>query len=217
MNLNQETVYIKTDMNTLVYDRNVILKDVIKIEGANEALVRQIKQLKLYTFPAPEKKNRMKNMIEVFSILKVIQLIQDKYPGLEVQNLGESDFVVEYIVNPDKPKWLEIAKLAALCVLVFFGSGFTIMAFNNDISIIEVFERFYQQIMGIQKPAVTELEICYSIGIAIGVMVFFNHIGNKKISADPTPIQVEMRKFEQDISTTLIENASRKGHNQDVD
>ena len=128
MNLNQETVYIKTDMNTLVYDRNVTLKDVIKIEGANEALVRQIKQLKLYTFPAPEKKNRIKNMTEVFSILKVIQLIQDKYPGLEVQNLGESDFVVEYIANPDKPKWLEIAKLAVLCLLEIYGYGITMMA-----------------------------------------------------------------------------------------
>ena len=43
-----------------------------------------------------------------------------------------------------------------------------------------------------------------------------NHIGKKKITSDPTPIQVEMRKYEKDIDTTFIENAGRKGHEHDV-
>ena len=44
-----------------------------------------------------------------------------------------------------------------------------------------------------------------------------NHFGNKKITHDPTPLQVEMRKYECDIDTAFIENASRKEHNIDVD
>jgi stage V sporulation protein AA len=90
------------------------------------------------------------------------------------------------------------------------------MAFNNDISISGVFERFYNQVLGQDKPAVTEIEICYSIGLAVGIMVFFNHIGKKKITMDPTPIQVELRKYESDVADTLIENASRMGHCEEV-
>ena len=44
----------------------------------------------------------------------------------------------------------------------------------------------------------------------------FNHIGKKKITSDPTPIQVEMRKYEKDVDTAFIENAGRKGHEHDV-
>ena len=45
---------------------------------------------------------------------------------------------------------------------------------------------------------------------------FFNHVGRKKITPDPTPLQVEMRKYENDIDTTFIENSSRGGSNIDV-
>ena len=63
----------------------------------------------------------------------------------------------------------------------------------------------------------TELEVCYAIGMPIGIMIFYNHIGKKKVTHDPTPIQVEMRKYEQDVDDTFIENASREGKSMDVD
>jgi stage V sporulation protein AA len=48
-------------------------------------------------------------------------------------------------------------------------------------------------------------------------MIFYNHIGQKKITDDPTPIQVAMRKYEQDIDTTYIEASGREGSSIDVD
>ena len=47
-------------------------------------------------------------------------------------------------------------------------------------------------------------------------MTFFNHFGKKKFSVDPTPIEVEMRLYENDLQTTLIENISRKEQELDV-
>ena len=44
-------------------------------------------------------------------------------------------------------------------------------------------------------------------------MVYF---GKKKISVDPTPIEVEMRLYENDIQTTVIAEYSRKGQELDV-
>ena len=49
-----------------------------------------------------------------------------------------------------------------------------------------------------------------------GIILFFNHVGRKKITPDPTPIQIEMRKYEKDVDTTFIENAGRGGHSIDV-
>lgn len=211
-----ETLYLKIDKNTIVTDRHVTLGDIAKMECPNQAVVRQLKQKKLYSFQDAMDTKRQKNEMRVFSVLKVIELIHEEYPNVDVTNEGESDFIVEYVPNPQKPKWLNAVKTAVLCAVIFFGAAFTIMAFNNDISVTDIFSKFYQQIMGKPSNGVTELEICYSIGLAVGITVFFNHVGHKKITPDPTPIQVEMRKYENDIDTAFIENAERKGHSIDV-
>ena len=54
------------------------------------------------------------------------------------------------------------------------------------------------------------LEVSYCIGLALGIVVFFNHVAAKKLNTDPTPLEVEMRLYEDNISKTLIANADRK-------
>lgn len=212
MGESRDILYIKLRQHTIVYDRKVTLNDVGSFESTNEAALRQIKQISLHSFPEKKTKSQM----EFFSVLKIYELIHEKYPQLLLENVGEKDFVVEYLSRPKPPAWVGAIKLALLCILIFFGSAFTIMAFNNDISVTDVFDRFYYQIMGKAKPDLSELEIAYSVGIAVGIIGFFNHFGKKKFSSDPTPIQVEMTKYKKDMNDTLIENADRKGHEQDV-
>lgn len=216
MGMKSETLYLKIDQNTIVTDRHVKLSDIAKMECADPAIVRQLKQKKIYTFEDAMNPKKQKNVMKVFSVLKIIELIHEEYPNLDVSNEGESDFIIEYIPNPNKPKWVNTVKTIVLCIIIFFGASFTIMAFNNDISVTDIFGKFYLQVMGTPSDGVTELEICYSIGMALGIIIFFNHVGHKKITPDPTPIQVEMRKYEKDIDTAFIENAERKGHSIDV-
>lgn len=216
-NRSKETVYIKTDEHNLVYSLGVNIGDVFKIEGTNDSLVNQIKKSKMYQYSQDVEQGSGKRNVVIFSILKIVELIHTVSPDVEVVNLGPADFVVEYIPSKQQPKWIEILKLVSICLITFFGAAFTIMAFNNDISISGVFERYYMQVIGTQKPAVSEIEVFYSIGLTLGIMIFFNHVGKKKITMDATPIQVELRKYESDMNDTLIENASRKGHCEDVE
>lgn len=213
----QDTLYLKIDRNIVVWDYQVHLQDIAKMECTDAAVLRQLKQKKIYTFQQQNQPGRKNHRIQVFSILSIIQKVHEDYPKLEVQNMGETDFIVECRAGTQQKKWLDALKTAVLCVVLFFGSAFTIMAFNNDISVGEVFSSLYQQIMGVEADGVTELEICYALGMPVGIMVFYNHIGRKKITPDPTPIQVEMRKYEQDIDTAFIENAGRAGKNIDVE
>ena len=134
-----------------------------------------------------------------------------------MQNIGESDFIVNCQAGQQENKLLDAVKTAVLCVVIFFGAAFTIMTFNNDVSVAEVFSQLYYQVIGRQSDGVTELEIFYAIGMPIGIMIFYNHIGKKKVTHDPTPIQVEMRKYEEDVDDTFIESASREGKSMDVD
>lgn len=211
-----ETLHIKIDKNVVVTDRHVRLSDIAKMECTNEPALRQLKQKKIYSFTDENSKGK-KNLLEVFSVLKIIEMIHEDYPNLEVSNEGESDFIIEYVKDLEKPFWMNMVKTVLLCILIFFGASFTIMAFNNDVGVSDVFSKFYYQVTGQESGGVTELEICYCIGLAVGIIVFFNHVGHKKITHDPTPIQIEMRKYENDLDTAFIDNAERRGHSIDVD
>lgn len=206
--MGQCTVYVKANGNCIIYDKNITLGDVLKIECADMGVLRAVKQMDLYKF------NHEHSV--VFSILKVIERIHKDYPNAEVVNCGEVDFIVEYQKSTIKPVWLEKLKLVLIAIIVFFGSAFTIMTFHIDIGIEKTFSRFYEQLMGNTKPAVTELEISYSIGLAVGIIVFFNHFSKKKLTKDPTPIEVEMKKYNQDLIKTKVAQSDEKGHTIDV-
>ena len=89
------------------------------------------------------------------------------------------------------------------------------MTFNNDVSVTDVFSEIYRIIMGKESTGFTILEVSYSIGLALGIVGFFNHFAKFKINTDPTPLEVEMRLYEDNVSKTLIQNDGRK--EQDID
>lgn len=102
------------------------------------------------------------------------------------------------------------AKTAFVCLLSFFGASFSIMAFNNDIDIQKLFGQLYETFTGQKSNGFTLLEISYSIGVGMGVLIFFNHFAKRKGMTDPTPLEVEMRTYEDEIDTTLIESGNRR-------
>ena len=85
-----DILYIKTDRNIEVDHIDVTLGDVAKLECSNASVKNRLKTLKILKIQA-DKSNRY-----IFSVLKVIELIHEIYPNLEIQSLGEPDFIVEY-------------------------------------------------------------------------------------------------------------------------
>lgn len=205
-----EIIYIKADQNTEVRDPRVIIGDVASVFCVDEHVAAKIRSLTIFHF----QKDRPKR--QVISILKVIEKIAEAYPGCRVENLGENAVLLEW-VDVDKHKgigqWL---KLMFVSLVTFFGTSFTIMAFHNDIGIYELFDKIHTVLLGKPSEGVNPLEISYSIGLAIGIIVFFNHIGGRRITKDPTPIEVEMRIYEKDVNTSLIETSDREGDTLDV-
>ena len=109
-----DTLYLKIDQNVVVDSYQVCLQDLASMECTNEAVLRQLKQKKIYTFPRKDTPNGKKHRIQVFSVLKIIQQIHEDYPNLEVQNVGESDFLIECNAGVTENKPLQIAKTAKL-------------------------------------------------------------------------------------------------------
>ena len=143
-------------------------------------------------------------------------MIQELDAGVIVENVGEMDTLVR-LVKTDRTKgFLVFFRVVFVSLISFFGTAFTIMAFHNDIGIHDVFGRLYELIMGQTSNGFTTLEVTYSLGLAVGITLFFNHIGGRRITTDPTPIEVEMRVYEKDVDDTLIETADREGKTIDA-
>ena len=160
----REIVYLKADRNSVCHDPKIKIQDVMSVQCVDPAICAGIKNKTLYTFKKNDdqkKEGKKKKRMEVFSMLNVIERIQTDYPDVEIVSIGEQDFVVQLLDAPMAPKWLETLKVVVMVVVIFLGAAFTIMAFNNDVSVGEVFDRFYQQVMGKEKPKVSEIEIFY--------------------------------------------------------
>ncbi len=211
MGLESCKVYIKGDQNVEVKSPKVSLGDVLEMECANKHILAKLKSLRLMQFSQSEGER------SVISVLKIIEQIHTEYPNAEVVNLGAPDIIVTFEKEKQVSKAVEIMKLVLVSVITFVGSAFSIMSFNNDVDVTKLFAQIYEQFTGEVKTGLTVLEISYSLGIAIGILVFFNHFGKKKFSVDPTPIEVEMRTYENEIQTTLIQNFEREGKELELD
>ena len=123
--------------------------------------------------------------------------------------------VLEYVPQKQQGigQWL---KLIMVCLVCFFGTAFTIMAYHNDVGVREVFTEVYEIITHREAQGINPLEVSYSVGLAAGILIFFNHIGNLKLTKDPTPIEVSMKNYERDVNKTLVEVAERNGEEIDV-
>lgn len=206
----QDTVYVKIEQSSEVKQKKVTINDVGKIYCANKSVEQQLAQDIFYVIKGNK---HSKHMV---SLLKVYEMIEKRYPGIHIVNLGERDFIVEYKPNQKVNKVWEYIKTIIVALVIFAGAAFTIMTFNTDVSVGDVFNDVYELIMGKPKTGGSILEIMYSIGLPIGIIVFYNHLSRKKIHNDPTPVQVEMRKYEEDVNKALIKNASREGKTIDA-
>ena len=210
MAVNHDTVYLKGDRNVEVQKKDVTLGDIVAMECSNKEMIPKLKTLKILKIP-DKKKQRM-----LISILKIIACIHEKYPGLEVQNLGEQDIIITYEEQKTPGMVWHVIKTVIVVLITFCGAAFSIMAFNNDVSTSRLFSQIYEYVTGDVSDGFTILEVSYSVGITVGILVFFNHFGKKRFTVDPTPMEVQMRLYENDIQTTLVEDASRREQELDV-
>lgn len=204
-------VYIKADQNVEVSGQDVRLKDILSMECTKPEVLTRLKTLKLLKIP-DEGKHRY-----VVSVMRIIERIHQEYPNLDIQNIGSPDVMITY---EGKKKASPVAtwfKVVAISLIVFFGGAYSIMSFNNDTNAPQLFAQIYRLFLGREQDGFGVLEATYCIGLALGILIFFNHFGKSRIAVDPTPLEVEMRLYENDIQTTLIQTYSRKGMEDDVD
>lgn len=203
-------VYFKCERYVEVQSADVYLKDLGSLRCMDKTIAAKCKSIKVKHF-GPEQEKRC-----VISCVRLIELMEETCKDIQVEILGEPDVLVEWVEVNRYKGWKQWLKIALVCLVSFFGTAFTIMAYHNDVGINEVFSEVYRLIMNREPQGINFLEVSYSIGLAVGIIVFYNHVGGRRLTADPTPIEVAMRNYEYDVDMALIELADREGKEEDV-
>lgn len=180
----------------------VLLGDILSMECTDQAIINRLKTVRL--FRASQKKRY------VVSILKVISKIHEIYPNLTVENMGETDLIISVEEQKKKGKVVPLLKSVFVVLVTFIGAGFSIMTFNNDVDVPKLFDQIYFLVTGNQSDGFGILELTYCIGMSAGILLFFNHFGKKRFTVDPTPMEVEMRTYEEEIEMTRSMNIPEK-------
>ena len=201
-----DVLYIQTDKNRKITDPHVRLGDISDLTSNNPEVLQRCRVLRVLTLESG-KYGRY-----AVSVMKLIELIHKKEKQVEVVHVGEPQFILTYEDPAGKSERMSWLKTAFVCLVTFFGTMFSIMTFNTDVDIPKLFERISSQFTS-DPRGLAILEVTYSVGIGIGVVFFFNHFGKWKITEDPTPMEVEMRAYEEQVDQTILEMESRKENN----
>ncbi len=203
-----EILYIQTEKNVEVQSPEIYLQDVAKLTCSDNKVLNRNKVRKVFSIPngAPGR--------YVLSAVDLVHAVAKEEPNVDITHIGEANLIVTYEKAKHQQKWYSWLKTLLVSVLTFFGGAFSIMTFNTDVDTANLFSKIYTQFTGEIAPGPTILEFTYSVGIGIGVIFFFNHFGKGKLTQDPTPVEVQMRLYEDDVNKTLIADKNRSKKTQ---
>lgn len=199
-----EVIYLNLRQNSEVYSQDVFLKDLGSVWCCDRDIENRCREVKVMHIDHNE------HVRVTCSVLDIIELILADSTGMQVTNLGETDLIIDYQPKQKKTGLWDWIKTIFVCFTVFFGGAFAIMTFNNDCSVSEAFAQIYKLVMGKEAEGASIIEASYSLGLPIGIILFFNHFSKKGMAKDPTPIEVQMRNYETDVNDAIIKNAERE-------
>ncbi|MGM8366697.1 stage V sporulation protein AA [Virgibacillus sp. W0181] len=187
-------------MSNIVYIR---MKKMIKVKELKHIKLAHIAYIStvaensgtLYETPIYRITKKDNNLVVIDSFT-VIRHLNTIYNGLEFQLVGPDHTLVE--VN-NKSKQPSILIASFVWILLFIGTAMTIMNFHYDVSMQEVHQKLHYLFTGEQTPYPLWIQIPYSFGLGAGMLLFFNHWFKKRFNEEPSPLEVEIFNYQQNI------------------
>jgi stage V sporulation protein AA len=196
-----KTVYLRL-CHRIQVDPNetVTIGDIAQIVAEPE-LEKKIKKTVIHRV---NMKDKNYVVIDVMQVISEIKQIDDH---LDIQTLGPSQTIIEIIY---KKSSFSKVYFIAVWLLLFIGSALAIMNFHEDVSMQQVHQKIYTIITGKKEEKPLLLQIPYSIGLGLGMILFFNHVFRKRINEEPSPLEVEMFNYQQDLDHYLIMHENKE-------
>ena len=202
----EQTIYIKMRNRLKVSPTyEVKLGDVAQLAG-DAAVVQSLQDEVIYKITARDKTH------VVIDVMKIIEIIRRKTAHIQINLLGSGQTLVEIIYEKSTSDFLGLVWL-----LLFIGAALAIIYFHEDVSMQQVHQRLYYMITGEFKAQPLLFQIPYSLGLGLGMVLFFNHVFQKRINEEPSPLEVEMFQYQQSLDQYVIVHENKDNMKQLTD
>lgn len=192
----EQIVYISLKRHVRLDERRISFFDVTEAEVGEEA--QPILEKLVIKTVQPSAGN-----VVIVTVLDVIHALKTEFPDTQVVIAGETESIVSLQpANTPASFW----KIALVWIVLFTGAALTIMNFHEDVSMQKVHVLIYEKITGVKNEQPLLLQIPYSIGLGLGMILFFNRLWQKRLNEEPGPLDLEMFKYEEDINGYLAAN-----------
>lgn len=199
-----KTVYIQANKSADIVHSKVYIGDLTQVVCQDKKLEKACRELLVIDLIDELPGSYVVNAADLVNIIK------SAYDECEITLIGTPETVIKYEPEQKQNKFIYYMKIIGICLIVFFGAGFSIMTFNTDVGCKELFASLYQEMTGRISDGFTELEFFYSLGIGIGVIFFFNHFSFRKKKGDPSALEVKMSTYEGNVMTTILDQEAKK-------
>nr|WP_313957503.1 stage V sporulation protein AA [Siminovitchia fortis] len=197
----EKTVYIQMKHRlTIQKGASVKLGDMAQIivpEGMNN----------LYEMVVLSNTSEVEKKFIVLDVMNVINKIKSRYPDSDIQVIGPSETIFEIT---EKRKTAPFLLFVLVWLLLFVGSGLAIMNFHEETSMQAMHQKIYWMMTGKMNTTPYIVQIPYSLGLGLGMILFFNHLFKKRINEEPSPLEIEMFNYQQDLDQYVVLNKHKE-------
>ncbi|NLI59827.1 MAG: hypothetical protein GX375_00150 [Clostridiales bacterium] len=143
--------------------------------------------------------------VTLIDAVEIIEIVRQAIPSVSVFSVGEKQvsIYVDRIGESRKVDLKVFVKVAISSLLLFVGSGLALMYFHADVNMHEVHEVLITAVTGEESISPYWINIPYSIGIGLGIALFFGLFPDKKRVKHPDPLEIEMHKYQMDVESYL--------------
>lgn len=175
--------------------KNIYLKDIYAVYPKNrESLLNNI-ILRNY------KDNNLR--YDVIHLGEVIEKINGEFPMVKINFLKADDTVIFFEnYKKDRTKYIRVAIVS---IVVLMGSVMGIMNFHADVNMYASQYKMVDVLTRDAKRYLPYFQIPYSIGIGVGVALFFNKFIPTYTKYEPSPMELKMISLNKEIENQLRE------------
>ena len=198
MNMGRQVILRLKEQLTAKHAKFVLLKDLADI-SAEEGIKQDLENL-AYPIDIKEENNI------VISAISIISFIKKKFHDVDLIVVGKTDVLINFADEKADRDRYKIVRVILVCFLLFIGSITAIINFHSDVDMKQAHKVIYKVITGVETDKLLLLQIPYSLGIGVGMAVFFNNVFSKKINEEPTPLEMEMYTYRQNVDEYIKNN-----------
>lgn len=142
-----------------------------------------------------------KSKYDVIHLGEIIEAIKLKCPNTHINFLKNDDIIIFF--DEDKKDISKFIRVFVVSIVVLMGSIMGIMNFHADVNMEHSQFQMVDAITENGNKYLPYFQIPYSLGIGVGVALFFNKFIPTYSKDEPSPLDLKMNSLNKDIENEL--------------